>query len=86
MNTKTVKMHSNQNNLNNRGVLYMYMNIFPLFQRAGVVTTKQVVTNVGREPNTSCRQKNGPKLEQVLYYIHAIAMNFIETLLQRKII
>lgn len=61
-------MHSNQNNLSNRVVFYMYMNIFPLFQRAGVVTTKQVARNVGREPNTSCHQKNGPKLEQVLLY------------------
>lgn len=63
----------------------MYVNIFSLFQRAGVVMTNQVVTNVGREPSTSCHQKNGPKLEQV-NYIHAITKNFVQTLLQRKII
>jgi len=57
------------------------MNMFPLFQRAGVVTTNKVVMNVGREPNTSCHQKNGPKLDQV-NYIRAIIKNLIKTLLK----
>lgn len=55
--------------------------MFPLFQRAGVVTTNKVVMNVGREPNTSCHQKNGPKLDQV-NYIRAIIKNLIKTLLK----